>query len=81
MKSITLSMGSVTLYEKWELVSMDIVDLCMKSAIGYPWIMFTYTKWSHNFPRKVHNTVHRKSFKISWIDLIRWIQLDSDQKS
>ena len=35
----------------------------------------------YSFRRKVHNTVYRKSFKISWIHLIRRIQLDSDQKS
>ena len=42
--SVTLSVESVTLHEKWELVSVDNVDLCMKSKIWYPWIMFTYTK-------------------------------------
>ena len=37
-------MESVTLHEKSELVSMDNVNLCMKSEIRYPWIMFAYTK-------------------------------------
>ena len=35
---------SVTLHEKWELVSMDDVDLCMKSEIRYTWIMFIFRK-------------------------------------
>ena len=39
--SVALSAESVTLHEKQELVSMDNVDLCMKSEIRYPWIMFT----------------------------------------
>ena len=31
---VTLSMESVTLHEKWDLVSMDIVDLCVKNEIS-----------------------------------------------
>ena len=49
-------MESITLHEKWELVSMEDIDLCMKSEImedidlcmkseiRCPWIMFTNTK-------------------------------------
>ena len=38
-------MESVILHEKWELVSVYNVDLCIKSEmINYPWIIFTYTK-------------------------------------
>ena len=44
MESVTLSIESDTLHEKLELVCMDNVDLCMKSEIRYPWIMFAYTK-------------------------------------
>ena len=44
MENVSLSTESGTLHEKSELVSMDNVDLCMKSEIRYTWIMFTNTK-------------------------------------
>ena len=52
MVSVTLSMESGTLHEKWVFVSMNNVDLCMKSEIRYPCIMFTYTK-KNTFCEKV----------------------------
>ena len=42
MESVTLSTESGTLHKKWELVSMDNVDLCTKNEIRYSWIMLTF---------------------------------------
>ena len=44
MYIVTLFLESDTLHEKWELVSMDNVELCMKSEFRYPWTIFIYTK-------------------------------------
>ena len=45
MQSVTLFMKSADLHKKRELVCMDNFDLCMKSEIRYPRIMFIYTKY------------------------------------
>ena len=41
---VELSMESVTLHEKRELLSMNNVDLYKISKIKCPWMIFTYAK-------------------------------------
>ena len=52
-------MESVTLHEKWELVSMDNADLSMKSEIRYPWVMFIYKQPWNAILKKPRTSIYK----------------------